>query len=136
MANQQQAPHGSRAISPNNVWGADKSWIILGVLFVVRFALGLQFQTAGSVTPFLLGEFGASYTGVGALVGLFMPPGIILALPVGYAGQRFGAKSVVIVGLFALAAGGFLSAYVTDYTTIAAGRVSDLLCICDPVHAF
>jgi len=32
-------------------------WLILGVLFVARTAMGFQYQTIGSVAPSLIGEF-------------------------------------------------------------------------------
>ncbi len=40
-------------------------WSILGVLFIARFALGFQFQSAGSVTQFMVRDFGIDYTGIG-----------------------------------------------------------------------
>ena len=71
-------------------------WSILGVLFMARFALGFQFQSAGSVTPFMVQEFGVDYTEVGALVGLYMIPGLFLAVPSGFLSRRFGDKPVVV----------------------------------------
>ena len=68
-------------------------WSILGVLFIVRFALGFQFQSAGSVTPFMVDDFGVDYTGIGTLVGLYMIPGLVLALPSGFIGM-----SIYLVG--------------------------------------
>src|SRR5262249_12975206 len=56
-------------------------WFILVVLFVARFCLGHQFQSVGSVAPFLISEFGLDYRQIGTLVGPFMLPGFVLALP-------------------------------------------------------
>jgi MFS family permease len=67
-------------------------WFILVVLFIARFALGYQFQSAGSVAPFLISEFNLDYRRIGILVGLFMLPGLVLALPGGMLGKRFGDK--------------------------------------------
>jgi hypothetical protein len=46
-------------------------------------ALGYQFQSAGSVAPFLIRDFGIDYTQVGLLVGAFILPGIAISLPAG-----------------------------------------------------
>ena len=81
-------------------------WFILGVLFVARFSLGFQFQSAGSVTPFVVEDFGIDYTRVGTLVGLFMIPGLFLAVPSGFIAKRFGDKRIVLIGLVLMAAGG------------------------------
>ncbi|MEA2872978.1 MAG: hypothetical protein QOH67_2954, partial [Hyphomicrobiales bacterium] len=35
----------------------ESRWFILAVLFAARFALGYQFQSAGSVAPFLIRDF-------------------------------------------------------------------------------
>ena len=98
-------------------------WSILGVLFMARFALGFQFQSAGSVTPFMVQEFGVDYTEVGALVGLYMIPGLFLAVPSGFLGRRFGDKPVVATGLTMMVLGGLLSGAADDYTTVEAGRL-------------
>lgn len=98
-------------------------WFILVVLFVARFALGFQFQSAGSVTPFIVDDFGVDYTGIGMLVGLYMLPGLLLAVPSGFIGRRFGDKRVVLVGLVLMLAGGAIAGAASDYTTVAVGRL-------------
>src|SRR6266542_3328109 len=40
---------------------APNRWVILGVLFLVRFALGYQFQAAGSGGPMLVSGLGAAF---------------------------------------------------------------------------
>jgi hypothetical protein len=47
-------------------------WAILGVLFLVRVALGYLFQAAGSVGPPLVRDLGLDWADVGALVGAFL----------------------------------------------------------------
>jgi len=58
-------------------------WIILVVLFIVRTAIGLQFQSVASVSPFLIEDLGIDYTRLGLLIGLYQLPGFVLALPGG-----------------------------------------------------
>ena len=62
-------------------------WSILALLFVCRIGLGLQFQTLGSVSDSLVAALGFSYAQIGTLIGLFMLPGLVLALPAGYLGR-------------------------------------------------
>lgn len=100
-----------------------RRWQMLAILFTARFALGLQFQAAGAVTPFVLDAFGAGYAGLGTLVGLYLVPGILLTIPCGFLGQRFGEKSVVCAGLGLMCLGGILSGMASDYETLAVGRV-------------
>jgi hypothetical protein len=61
----------------------DQRWRILGVLFLARTAMGFQFQSVASTTPFLMAELHIDYGGIGSLIGLYMVPGIIVAFPSG-----------------------------------------------------
>ena len=98
-------------------------WLALVVLTVARASLGFQFQSVGSVAPLLIRDLGLSYADVGFLVGLYMLPGLILALPGGMLGQRFGDKRMVVLGLALMAAGGVLTGVVPGYPQLVAGRV-------------
>lgn len=98
-------------------------WFILGVLFVARFALGFQFQSAGSVTPFMVQDFGVDYTGIGTLVGLYMIPGLFLAVPSGFIGRRFGDKRIVLLGLTLMLLGGAIAGSAVSYEAVVFGRL-------------
>jgi MFS family permease len=98
-------------------------WFILAILFVTRFCLGYQFQSAGSVAPFLISEFALDYRQIGTLIGLFMLPGLVLALPGGLLGKHFGDKPVVLIGMAAMVLGGVLSGVAHSYAVISAGRL-------------
>ena len=102
---------------------ADSRWLMLGVLFIARTVMGCQFQTVASTAPFLADAFGITFAQLGTLIGLFMLPGIFIALPGGVLGQRFGAKHVVLVGLLLMAAGGALMAAGSSFLVLAAGRL-------------
>jgi predicted MFS family arabinose efflux permease len=97
-------------------------WLVLGVLAFARIAMGFQFQAVASVSPFLVDEFGIDYASVGTLIGLYLLPGIVLALPGGWLGRRFGEKRMVLGGLALMAAGGVVSALGTSYSMLVAGR--------------
>src|SRR5882757_7033848 len=82
-----------------------KHWLMLAVLFLARTTMALQFQTVASTGPFLLDALGIDFAALGALIGLYMLPGVVIALPGGLFGQRFGAKRVVLAGLVLMALG-------------------------------
>lgn len=100
-----------------------KRWLVLAVLAFARIAMGFQFQAVASVSPFLVDEFGIDYASVGTLIGLYLLPGVVLALPGGWLGRRFGEKRMVLGGLALMAVGGAVSAYGTSYAMLVAGRV-------------
>ena len=81
-------------------------WLILVLLFVARIGMGFQFQTLGSVANELVGKLGLNYAEIGSLIGLFMVPGLLLALPAGLVGRFMSDLFIVGLGLIALAAGG------------------------------
>jgi len=83
-------------------------WLMLLVLLVARTAMACQFQTVASLGPILVDALAIDFAWVGTLIGLYMLPGTIIALPGGMLGQRFGAKRVVLAGLALMALGGAL----------------------------
>ena len=58
-------------------------WSILGLLFAVRTAMAFQFQSVAAIAPMLRHEFGVGLAEIGLLIGLYLAPGIALALPGG-----------------------------------------------------
>lgn len=98
-------------------------WRILGLLFLARIGLGFQFQTVASVGDDLVVAFGLDYAGIGILIGLFMAPGLILALPAGYWGRYISDRIMVVMGLCSLALGGGVSSIATESWTIGLGRI-------------
>jgi MFS family permease len=101
----------------------ESRWFILAVLFAARFALGYQFQSAGSVAPFLIRDFGIGYTQIGLLVGGFILPGIALSLPSGFLGRRFGDKLLVTSGMGVMVAGGVIAALAPSFGVILFGHL-------------
>ena len=97
-------------------------WAMLLVIFFTRTALGFQFQSIAALTPFLVVAFDISWAQVGLLMGLFMLPGVVFALPGGLLGQRFGSLRVVLAGLGLMIAGGMVVAYASGFGAAAAGR--------------
>lgn len=101
----------------------DNRWVILGVLVVARTSMGYQFQSIGSISPSLIDDLGISHAEVGTLIGLFMLPGVAMALPGGVLTQRLGDKRVCGAGLALMIAGGALAAAGQSYTFALIGRL-------------
>lgn len=98
-------------------------WRILALLFFARIGLGFQFQTLASVGDDLVVAFGFDYAEIGFLIGLFMAPGLLLALPAGFAGRYACDLSLAGIGLVALTLGGVVSGCATEGWTIGLGRL-------------
>jgi predicted MFS family arabinose efflux permease len=97
-------------------------WVALVVLFIARMAMAFQFQTLGSSGPLLIRDLGLSYADVGTLIGLYLLPGIVIALPGGLLGQRYGSQ-VVLAGLAVMAIGGAGTALADGMGALALWRV-------------
>jgi predicted MFS family arabinose efflux permease len=98
-------------------------WLALALIFVDRFALGFQFQSVGSVAPFLVRDFKIDFIQVGTLVGLYLLPGAFIAIPGSLLGRRFGDKRVVLGGLALMIAGGVICGAAPTYWLLTAGRL-------------
>jgi MFS family permease len=98
-------------------------WTILGVLFLVRAAMGLQFQTVPALVPLFERDLGLAIADIGILIGLFHLPGIALALPSGAIGARYGEKPIVLLGLVLMAAGGAIMALMPAWSAQLGGRL-------------
>lgn len=100
-----------------------RPWIILAALFIARLSLGYQFQLVASATPQLQSTFGYSYTEIGTLIGLYMLPGFVLALPASWLGARFGERRLVAIGLAMMVVGTLWSAFAPDSWHMTGGRL-------------
>jgi MFS family permease len=98
-------------------------WVILAVLFAVRATMAFQFQSVAAVAPLLGSEFGVGLADIGVLIGLYFAPGVVLALPGGAIGQRFGDKTTVLGALLLMMMGGLIMAFSTSWSGQIAGRL-------------
>jgi predicted MFS family arabinose efflux permease len=97
-------------------------WLILLLLFLSRLAMGFQFQSIGSVSVQLSKDIGFSNTEIGALIGIFMLPGVFLAFPSGLLGRWLSDKLIVAAGLLCLSIGGIVVFLSADLLLMSVGR--------------
>jgi predicted MFS family arabinose efflux permease len=98
-------------------------WLMLAVLFAARTAVAVQFQTVASSGASLIAALAIDFASLGLLIGIYMSPGIVIALPGGVLGQRFGAKQIALLGLALMVAGGVMMGLSVSYATAVMGRV-------------
>jgi len=104
--------------------GEEGRWVALAVVFLARVSMGFQFQSVASVGPFLAREFGLTHLQLGGLVGLYMLPGVAVAVPGGLLGRRFGDRRVVLAGLVLMAAGAVVTGLARGVPAATAGRAA------------
>ncbi|MFK0691688.1 CynX/NimT family MFS transporter [Mesorhizobium sp. IMUNJ 23033] len=98
-------------------------WTILAVLFVARTAMAFQFQSVAAVAPLVGDSIGVSLADIGILIGLYLAPGVALALPGATIGQRYGDKATVLAGLLMMLAGEMLMTSSTFWSLQISGRL-------------
>lgn len=101
----------------------NRLWRILAILTLARTSMGFQFQSIAAVGPLLTTDSIITYTELGSLIGIYLLPGALFALPGGWLGKRFGDKRVVLAGLAMMTLGGALLALTDSYEFMFAGRL-------------
>ena len=99
-----------------------RPWFILAALALGRIAFGYQFQTVASLGPDLVPRFGLTYAAFGTLIGTYSLLGVVVALPMGLLGRRFGDRLILGAGLALMVAGGIVSASGDGPAGSGAGR--------------
>jgi MFS family permease len=85
--------------------------------------MAMQFQSIPPISTLLVDELGFNFTQIGLLIGIWMLPGVFIALPGGLLGQRFGDKMVVTVSLGLLSIGALVLASANAFKMAFAGRL-------------
>ncbi len=98
-------------------------WAVLALLFFVRAAMALQFQSVAAVAPLMTEQFGLGLADIGLLIGLYFTPGAALALPGGALGRRLGDRTAVLIGLGLMLMGGAILLMSSSWSGQVCGRL-------------
>ena len=96
---------------------------MLAVIFLARTAMGLMYQSLAAVGPLLIEDLRLTYLHYSILLGLFLLPGAVMALPGGMLGQRYGSRHVATTGLALMVIGTIMTAESPGFALAAAGRL-------------
>jgi predicted MFS family arabinose efflux permease len=100
-----------------------KRWTVLIGLIAARIALGFHLQVLAVVGPGVSADLALTNTELGLLIGIFLAPGVVLALPGGALIQRFGEKSVIVLSLLVMTLGALVAAYATGFWAVLLARL-------------
>lgn len=98
-------------------------WLILAVLFFARSTMAFQFQSIAALSPLIIEEYAVGLADIGLLVGLYLAPGMIIAIPGGAIAARFGEKRVVAAGMAMMLIGGVMISLGPGWNLLVAGRL-------------
>ena len=98
-------------------------WRILGALTFARTSIGFQFQSIAPLAPLVSGDLALDNTQLGWLIGLYLLPGVVIALPGGLLGARYGDKRMTLLGLALMAGGGIWLASAASVAEADAARL-------------
>jgi MFS family permease len=90
-------------------------WLVLALVFLVGLSVPLHFQAVAALGPYLVDATVLSYTDVGVFTGLFMLPGVFLAIPAGILSSRIGDRWTLILGLSVMAVAALWFCYADSY---------------------
>ena len=101
-------------------------WAVLVLIIAIRVAVTIQVQSVGALGPALLADpgLGLGYAGLGALIGAYMLPGTLVALPSGWFAARLGERRMVLAGLALSTAGGLAFAMAPGFGSALAARLA------------
>lgn len=94
---------------------------MIGALALTRATFGFQLQTVATLGPELMLVLALDFAALGGLIGAYLAPGILVALPCGFIARRFGDRVVAITSAWLMVAGGAIAAIAVTESWGAAG---------------
>ncbi|HEX3182064.1 MAG TPA: MFS transporter [Beijerinckiaceae bacterium] len=85
--------------------------------------MAFQFESVAAISPVLRRDFGVGLGEIGTLIGLYLLPGVVIALPGGAIGRVLGDKRTVLVACSVMFAGNVVMALSDAWTAQMAGRL-------------
>ena len=93
------------------------------MMFLVGLAAATQVQAVQALAPLLVARAGLSYAQIGVLTGLFMLPGVFLAMPGGMLAARVGDRRTMAIALALMLASALLFAASGSYAVMVVARL-------------
>lgn len=101
----------------------ERVWGTLAALALARIAFGFQVQTIASLGPMLIASMGIELATLGTLMGVYLLPGVFVAIPYGFLGRRYGERDVAAFGFAAMTLGSLICAMAGGPVGLGAGRL-------------
>lgn len=98
-------------------------WVILLVLFFARTVMAFQFQSVAALSPLMIDSLAVTLVEIGLLIGLYLGPGIIVAVIGGTVASVFGDRRTVFLSLLLMVVGSVMVAGAASLNGLLAGRV-------------
>jgi MFS family permease len=98
-------------------------WGVLGLLFLVRTTMAFQFEAVAAISPVLQRDFGVGLGEIGTLIGLYLLPGVVIALPGGAVGRLLGDRRSVLVACSIMFLGNTIMAFSDVWAVQIAARL-------------
>jgi len=98
-------------------------WVILATLFFARLTMAFQFQAVAALSPLIMEVHGLNLADIGLLIGIYLAPGVIVAIPGGAIAARFGDKRVVSISMVLMLIGSGMIGWGANGETLIAGRL-------------
>jgi MFS family permease len=85
--------------------------------------MGYQFQSIASISSHLVSELGFSYAEIGTLIGFFLLPGIVIAIPSGAMTRAVTDKNLLIAGAVTMIVGALVMGFGEGTGSLYVGRL-------------
>ncbi len=95
-------------------------WFLFVFAWITNYLIRMGFA---ALLPPIMADLGLSYTGAGVLASAFFVAYLVVQLPAGLLGDRFGRRRVLIGGLLAGALASVSTGFAVSFLTLLAARV-------------
>src|SRR6266704_5596622 len=107
--------------------GAVEAPLLGGIASAVALALAMFVEAVGygmvaPTLPFLARQAGANQSGIGFLVGLYAAVGLLVSIPFGALANRYGRRTLILVGLACLTAASIGFIFAPSYAWLVVAR--------------
>jgi predicted MFS family arabinose efflux permease len=100
-----------------------RRWAVFTVLFAGRAITGFQFQSVGSAGPDMAQQLHLSFAEFGLLLGSYLFPGMLIALPTGLVARHISDRAMAVAGLGLMLVSGLMSAAAYHFELALAARL-------------